>query len=253
MLRRGPAVEPPVPEVRGLVLCPKGPPAPPGPVTHRRLTPGSALCRITPSLLQPCRHSLPAPLDGAPHPACPWPAAPPGATDYVGTEDTPCTARHTAHRLDRVCPSPTEGEALAMPPSHRSPWLPTSACLSPLCPQGWGPAESHRPLLFPHLTPSAPPWKPTGGSWRHRAPGAPTAPCHRARLAEDTPTQAPRDPSCPLPQLPISHQCAPLHPRWLSLEDTLPTARALRGGPSSPPFWPPVPRPRAGEEPPSPG
>lgn len=99
------------------------------------------------------------------------------------------------------------GEALAMAPPHRSPWLPTtSACLSPLCPQGWGPAESHRPLLFPHLTPSAPPWKPTGGSWRHRAPGAPTAPCHRARLAEDTPTQAPRDPSCPLPQLPISHR-----------------------------------------------
>lgn len=113
--------------------------------------------------------------------------------------------RHSPHarRLTVCAHHPPRGKALASP-------RPCHLCLPvPLCPQGWGPAETHHPLVCPHLiictsleahrgvleTPR--PW----GS--HSSPPSRTAGPGRAHSGT---------PACRPPQLPVGQQPAPLHP-----------------------------------------
>lgn len=153
------------------------------PVTDRPPTARSGpLCSAMSSLPQSCGHCLPTAPGGSPRPACPWPT--------VAPEPATAPAQKTLSPRsppDCVRPPSTQGRG----PGEAPPLPTTSASLCPCVPRA-GALQRATILWFALTSSSAPRWKPTGASWRHCAPGAPTAPHRRAQLAQGAPPPAVR-------------------------------------------------------------
>lgn len=186
---------------RGLVLCP-GPPSPAGACDPSQTDPRQRA--LAPSAPPRPRCLSPADTVSPQRPVAPRAPPAPGPL-WPLSQLLLQHRRHSPHarRLTVCAHHPPRGEALASP-------RPCHLCLPvPLCPQGWGPAETHHPLVCPHLiictsleahrgvleTPR--PW----GS--HSSPPSRTAGPGQAHSGT---------PACRPPQLPVGQQPAPLHP-----------------------------------------